>query len=1122
MIIYSSSGVQKVDLFIDDKTVLAKKLMAEDKITCPVTVNSVLSIAIGDYVTFQGSNYYINRYPSITKVSEVEYQYVIVFEGEIYSLLDLLFLNVNTRQSEWGTYGTLDYFLGLVCTLVGFTKINVKITDPKIVNFAGISCREVLSKLALEFDAEFSVNGKVISFPAKVSQDRPELVFQHGVNAGLYTLTRESIDDGNTVTRAYVFGSTRNLTFNYPQLPIGRTHSPRLLMPIDAIHAPLGYIQDLTHYPKIVEKNVIFEDIYPHFTGTITDVSLDYLSVTCLGIDFDLTAYFIDQINAKIVFLSGQLLGTALEIPPTGYNALTKTITFNRLVQTDGNEIPSKDGKWKPVIGDTFTLIDIKMPQSYIDAAELALFVAGRDWLDYYSQLRIVYKLQLDPRYLRANLITLHIGDIVTVIDSATGTNVPLRVNSLNISIKYPERVTAEITNYADETYERKVSTQISDTLAKISEIKAENSTVSGVSRHWTYNPDLLRLESDCDVFIFGQLGASKEVVAWMAGAVTSDVLANLTATYPLVKTSASNLALNINSTQFEIVGNALQIKSGVLVPVAHAHVISDVTGLQTALNNKLETSLKGAINGLAELGSNGIILSTQLPSYVSDVVYANSFATLPASGLDDKIYITRDTGVTYRWAGTSYVEISASLALGETALTAFRGDWGLIAYNHSQSAHNYLPNRTFGTAANSAIGDFQEKENQRLSSGNSPAFAALNVSSLINLVNNNSQINFASALSSDLYLSCIPGTRIVEIRNWNITTPGYADCGLVTGTGDFRNLVTATGLQVNGTANVTGVVSALDGNSTQWNTAYTKTLPFTVTGVAGTGTVTIDRNLSVTGNITASQDVIAYVASAVTSDVLANLTAILPLTKPTTSSVGLNYGSQFEVIGGALQIKSTAFGGGTSNLALGETASTAFRGDWGLIAYNHSQSAHNYLPTRTFGTAANSAIGDFQEKENQRLSSGNSPAFAALNVSSLISLVNNNSQIQFASSTSSDLYLSCIPGTRIVEIRNWNITTPGYADCGLVTGTGDFRNLVTATGLQVNGAANVTGVIASGGTITANTSYIIKNSAGVTKWTVNLGASDVLEFKNASGVIKATIDQAGNLIAKGEVTAFG
>jgi hypothetical protein len=863
MIIYSSSGVQKVDLFIDDKTVLAKKLMAEDKITCPVTVNSVLNIAIGDYVTFQGSNYYINRYPSITKVSEVEYQYVIVFEGEIYSLLDKLFMDLG--QSEFYLYGTLDYFLGLVCTQTGFTKTNVKATVPptsKSIYFTGISCREVLSKLALEFDAEFSVNGKVISFPAKIEQTTV-LTFQHGVNAGLYTLTRESIDDGNTVTRAYVFGSSRNLTFNYTG---GRSiHSPRLLMPLSS--APLGYIQDLTHYPKIVEKNVTFEDIYPHFTGTITAVSGDLLSVTCPDIDFDLTAYFIAGVFAKIVFTSGQLLGNSFDIPGTGYNAFTKTITFNKITQTDGNVLPT--ALWLPVAGDTFTLVDISMPQTYIANAENLLLAAGQDWLNYYSQLRIVYKLQLDPRYLRANLITLHIGDIVTVVDSATGTNVPLRINSLNISIKYPERVTAEITNYADETYERKVSTQISDTLAKISEIKAENSTVSGVSRHWTYNPDLLRLESDCDVFIFGQLGASKEVVAWMAGAVTSDVLANLTATYPLVKTSASNLALNINSTQFEIVGNALQIKSGVLVPVAHAHVISDVTGLQTALNNKLETSLKGAINGLAELGSNGIILSTQLPSYVSDVVYANSFATLPASGLDDKIYITRDTGVTYRWAGTSYVEISASLALGETALTAFRGDWGLIAYNHSQSAHNYLPNRTFGTAANSAIGDFQEKENQRLSSGNSPAFAALNVSSLINLVNNNSQINFASALSSDLYLSCIPGTRIVEIRNWNITTPGYADCGLV-------------------------------------------------------------------------------------------------------------------------------------------------------------------------------------------------------------------------------------------------------------TGTGDFRNLVTATGLQVNGAANVTGVIASGGTITANTSYIIKNSAGVTKWTVNLGASDVLEFKNASGVIKATVDQSGNLIAKGEVTAFG
>ena len=41
-----------------------------------------------------------------------------------------------------------------------------------------------------------------------------------------------------------------------------------------------------------------------------------------------------------------------------------------------------------------------------------------------------------------------------------------------------------------------------------------------------------------------------------------------------------------------------------------------------------------------------------------------------------------------YRWSGTIFVEISKSLALGETASTAFPGDKGKIAYDYSQAVH--------------------------------------------------------------------------------------------------------------------------------------------------------------------------------------------------------------------------------------------------------------------------------------------------------------------------------------------------------------------------------------------------------------------------------------------------
>lgn len=85
----------------------------------------------------------------------------------------------------------------------------------------------------------------------------------------------------------------------------------------------------------------------------------------------------------------------------------------------------------------------------------------------------------------------------------------------------------------------------------------------------------------------------------------------------------------------------------------------------------------KGQPNGLASLGSDGKVPASQLPSYVDDVLEFNSLSVFPSTGESGKIYIAKDTNITYRWGGTSYVEISESLALGETSSTAYAGDKG-------------------------------------------------------------------------------------------------------------------------------------------------------------------------------------------------------------------------------------------------------------------------------------------------------------------------------------------------------------------------------------------------------------------------------------------------------------
>lgn len=133
---------------------------------------------------------------------------------------------------------------------------------------------------------------------------------------------------------------------------------------------------------------------------------------------------------------------------------------------------------------------------------------------------------------------------------------------------------------------------------------------------------------------------------------------------------------------------------TGTTTTLTELNYVHGVTSnIQTQLNGKIATSQKGAANGVASLDDTGRVPSSQLPSYVDDVVegylsgskfYKESAHTTEIAGETGKIYVDLSTNKTYRWSGTAFVEISSSLALGTTSSTAFRGDYGNTAYAHA------------------------------------------------------------------------------------------------------------------------------------------------------------------------------------------------------------------------------------------------------------------------------------------------------------------------------------------------------------------------------------------------------------------------------------------------------
>jgi hypothetical protein len=123
---------------------------------------------------------------------------------------------------------------------------------------------------------------------------------------------------------------------------------------------------------------------------------------------------------------------------------------------------------------------------------------------------------------------------------------------------------------------------------------------------------------------------------------------------------------------------------------------------------NDLENVPLGEAGGIAELDVNGKVPSSQLPSYVDDVIegylynnhfYEDSAHTIlsPADQESGKIFVDLQDNLSYRWSGSTYVEVSQSLALGETSSTAYRGDRGKVAYDHATDANRITTAQSSG-----------------------------------------------------------------------------------------------------------------------------------------------------------------------------------------------------------------------------------------------------------------------------------------------------------------------------------------------------------------------------------------------------------------------------------------
>lgn len=281
---------------------------------------------------------------------------------------------------------------------------------------------------------------------------------------------------------------------------------------------------------------------------------------------------------------------------------------------------------------------------------------------------------------------------------------------------------------------------------------------------------------------------------------------------------------------------------------------IEDRKAGDTTITNSLNAfiSTKGQPSGLAELDSTGKVPAAQLPSYVDDVLEYSTKAQFPQTGETGKIYVSKDTNLTYRWTGTQYLEISQSLALGETPSTAYPGDKGkanrdalnsmptkLTSYLTPTTSTGELVKINYKYAAKDGLnyGPLQD-DNIDIPSAtttNAGAMSAIDKGRLDDLYN-----EFGSIQNPGDKLDSLPNNLVTGVdatsRNATSVTINYKQSDLSAASNSYANPITKSQTIPAATQSAAGVMTATDKQNLDVN------IPNRITNLDNRVTTEVDR----------------------------------------------------------------------------------------------------------------------------------------------------------------------------------------------------------------------------------------------------------------------------------------
>lgn len=262
-------------------------------------------------------------------------------------------------------------------------------------------------------------------------------------------------------------------------------------------------------------------------------------------------------------------------------------------------------------------------------------------------------------------------------------------------------------------------------------------------------------------------------------------------------------------------------------------------------LTDVVVTTLVGAANGIAPLGSDSKISATYLPSYVDDTVEYDTFALLPTTGETGKIYVVKSDNKIYRWSGTVYIEISPTAGNADTATKLFTtraismtgdGTW-TVNFDGSANATAQFRLASIITAGSASKVNFNAK-------GLITSTSALTVSDITDIATSyQAKSSALTALSSAVITGTSNGSIKITNGVASLDEHEYVVFNGNLGTPFSGDLSNCTGFPY---AELSGTTPIWNQNTTGTATGLSQTL---VVGSGGTGVTTISGIIKGNGN---------------------------------------------------------------------------------------------------------------------------------------------------------------------------------------------------------------------------------------------------------------------------------